>query len=790
MGWARVGVTTLSSSQLGATPYTQWSTIPYDDSFWNCREYSAQIMKEAASAGMRLNLFFFLSDTAAYASRQTAPAAWQGLSVSDTAAAVQSYCYATTQYFIDQGLNIEVYDIGNEIQFGILDFTPGDRISVPPGTDLLNDTAYLESQLWPTEATLLQAAITGVKMANPNAKITLHITGLGASQGDQLIKTFFSTMIALGVDFDYAGLSFPARSGHPAARPYFTSPDFISTVKYLQSLNKQVLIDEFYYPNGPVDAQGTPDPGYAFTPAGQAAYVRDMRASCIDQGIARIFYFYPDYFPGDSGTNLDDSGLMASQSTVQPASLEFGTTQVAADLPTSPSDQNATLGLSATFTAGACGLPAPAYSWQRKPSGTSTWSNLTDGGNYSGSSTDSLMVSNTTLAMTGDRFRAFASNGIGAAAPSDAATLTVGQGPSISQQPLSQYVSLGSSAMFEVAAAASSGTLSYAWKKNGVVVGTGPYLVIGSVQATDMGFYSVTVSDAAASVSSAIAILTVDSASSSRLINVSTRGFVPAGGSMTPGFVLQGSGTKALVVRAVGPTLASFGVADVLPTPRLSLVGQGSATPVLTNDGWETSADVPSLVASMSAVGAFPLLSGSLDSAANATLDCSGNSPFTVVITGSKATDSGIVLGEVYDGDPDPLAAPVKLLNVSTLSFTGTGADTLTSGFVVSGAQPKLLLIRAVGPGLAPFAVGGLLGDPEIAVIPQGASYSAKSNDDWCGTSLISAAMASAGAFSLPGDSTDAAIVVRLPPGGYTIQATGLGNATGNVLLEVYDLDP
>lgn len=47
-----------------------------------------------------------------------------------------------------------------------------------------------------------------------------------------------------------------------------------------------------------------------------------------------------------------------------------------------------------------------------------------------------------------------------------------------------------------------------------------------------------------------------------------------------------------------------------------------------------------------------------------------------------------------------------------------------------------------------------------------------------------------AGAFDLPPGSKDAALVVRLPPGGYTVQVSGAGRTTGTVLVEVYDLDP
>ena len=44
--------------------------------------------------------------------------------------------------------------------------------------------------------------------------------------------------------------------------------------------------------------------------------------------------------------------------------------------------------------------------------------------------------------------------------------------------------------------------------------------------------------------------------------------------------------------------------------------------------------------------------------------------------------------------------------------------------------------------------------------------------------------------FALLTGSMDAAAIVRLPPGGYTVQATGVGGTTGNVLVEVYDMDP
>ena len=53
---------------------------------------------------------------------------------------------------------------------------------------------------------------------------------------------------------------------------------------------------------------------------------------------------------------------------------------------------------------------------------------------------------------------------------------------------------------------------------------------------------------------------------------------------------------------------------------------------------------------------------------------------------------------------------------------------------------------------------------------------------------LSTAAFASVGAFGLPSGSGDAAVLVRLPPGGYTVTVSGVANTTGNVLVEIYDV--
>ena len=275
---------------------------------------------------------------------------------------------------------------------------------------------------------------------------------------------------------------------------------------------------------------------------------------------------------------------------------------------------------------------------------------------------------------------------------------------------------------------------------------------------------------------------------SSRLRNLSTRGFVAAGGNLTPGFVMKGAGSKQIVIRAVGSALAQFpGISAPLADPKMELIfplSGGIST--VANDDWGGSA---ALAAAFASVGAFPLPPNSKDAALSVTL-ANSSTGYTINVAASRAGASGTALVEIYDADP--INAPVRLVNVSTLGFAGRGEQALAAGFVIDGNVAKLVLIRAVGPGLSQFpGQSDLLADPQLQVIPSGQPYFvAASNNDWGGTPALKTAFAQAGAFALPDTSRDAAVLVTLQPGAYTVAVSGAGTSTGTVLVEIYDLDP
>jgi len=281
----------------------------------------------------------------------------------------------------------------------------------------------------------------------------------------------------------------------------------------------------------------------------------------------------------------------------------------------------------------------------------------------------------------------------------------------------------------------------------------------------------------------------------SRLINVSTRGQVGTGANvMIGGTVIKGEGQKRLLVRAIGPQLSVFGVSGVVPDPVLTVYdSQGRI--VAFNTGWGTNSSPNYIAGIMKAAGAFDLPNNSKDSVLLLSLD-PGAYTFNV---SSASGVGGVGLVEAYDLDL-PTDRGARAINISTRGVVGTDERILIAGFVIQGPSSRTLLIRGVGPTLgSSFGVPGALDDPVIKVI-QGDGTVIATNDNWSDKTtvfgqdvtadVVRAAAAEVGAFSLPDASKDAATLVTLAPGSYTVQVAGKNNATGVALVEVYDVQP
>ena len=127
---------------------------------------------------------------------------------------------------------------------------------------------------------------------------------------------------------------------------------------------------------------------------------------------------------------------------------------------------------------------------------------------------------------------------------------------------------------------------------------------------------------------------------SPRLINVSARNRVGTGDDiLIAGFNIAGTGSKQLLIRAVGPKLGAFGVTGVLNDPKLE-VYTGAGVKLTENDNWAAS-----LATTFTAVGAFQLDANSRDAALLTTLD---PGTYTVQVRGADG-GTGEALIEIYE---------------------------------------------------------------------------------------------------------------------------------------------
>ncbi len=267
-----------------------------------------------------------------------------------------------------------------------------------------------------------------------------------------------------------------------------------------------------------------------------------------------------------------------------------------------------------------------------------------------------------------------------------------------------------------------------------------------------------------------------------RIVNISTRTTAGTGDQVAiVGFVIDGTASKTVLIRAIGPTLRSFGVTTALAEPALEV--RRDAALMAANTGWSTVNDGGAVAAAANRAGAFPLGATSADSALLVTLE---PGRYTATVSAADGRP-GAGLIEVYDLSPASTAQ--KLVNLSTRAVTGAGDSTLIAGVVVSGTAPKRLLIRGAGPALAQFGLGNVLSRPQLtlfagdSVVAQNAGWSTSTD-----AAAIAETGAQVGAFAFSPGSADAALLLNLAPGAYTAQLTGISGTAGLALVEIYEV--
>ncbi|HVU18207.1 MAG TPA: immunoglobulin domain-containing protein [Candidatus Didemnitutus sp.] len=264
-----------------------------------------------------------------------------------------------------------------------------------------------------------------------------------SSPAGTLLKSLATTAVALGAVNSMAG-----------ATPLTVSSGTSTGVSLAAGTAGSVSISL-------AGADNTADPPASWTVSGAIPPGMDY-SGLTSSGTANVMILHLEGTPTTAGSYMvslqvfsDPNATGTFQSAVYSYTVTVtGSTATAPSISTQPTGQSVTAGNSANFTGAASGSPTPTLQWQRQPSGSGTFSNVSNGGAYSGATTGTLTVSGTTTDMSGDQFRLVATNSAGSAT-SNAATLTVNAttaAPAFTTQPTNQTVTAGGSASFVVAA--------------------------------------------------------------------------------------------------------------------------------------------------------------------------------------------------------------------------------------------------------------------------------------------------------------------------------------------------
>ncbi len=336
-----------------------------------------------------------------------------------------------------------------------------------------------------------------------------------------------------------------------------------------------------------------------------------------------------------------------------------------------------------------------------------------------------------------------------------------------------------------------SNPVSYQWSRDGAPLAgaTAASYRVPAATLADAGSYTVAVTGSAGTLTSLPARIDVAAGDDGRIVNLSVRAAAGADAqALIPGFVVADAGNpKPIVVRAVGPALIPFGVADAVADPVLEL----NSAPAIANDDWSLNATgtATDLAAAFTQVFAFALPEGSRDSAVLASVS---NGLYTARITG-KAGSPGIALAEVYDRAWNS-PAHGRLVNISARANVSAGRP-IIAGFSIHG-QARTVMVRAVGGStLSGYGVQGALPNPRLTLYraqPDGSSTEIAANDDWAGGDVSPLALQPvfdrAYAFQIDPTTRDSVLLLTLQPGSYTAQVTSADPANGIALVEVYEI--
>jgi hypothetical protein len=225
----------------------------------------------------------------------------------------------------------------------------------------------------------------------------------------------------------------------------------------------------------------------------------------------------------------------------------------------------------------------------------------------------------------------------------------------------------------------------------------------------------------------------------------------------------------------------------LVPSPNTSVLN--GVTCASASDCWAVGPPIEHWDGTSWAIVPSPNASGMFYYALNGVTCASASQCWAV---GFASEGAGQTLIEQYTASvspaPTPTPTPAQLQNISTRLRVQTGDNALIGGFIITGTEPKKVIVRALGPSISSnnMPVPGRLADP---VLELHIGSAVTTNDNWKVKSDGSSQQAEIEATGIPPtNDLESALVRTLAPGPYTAVMRGNDGGTGIGLVEVYDL--
>lgn len=269
--------------------------------------YATQTAIKAQNNGMRPYVVLFLSDEWAAIDKQPAPKKWindynwENIGINQKANIVRNYTRDITLHFLNNGIDADIYEIGNEIDYGICGIYEEDYFKK-------ENTSYMNNNTWKNMSIIIKAAIDGVKSIDQTSSFVLHITHWWDYN---FSNDFYNTMIDNDVDFDYLGFSFYPSSGIYNITDAFSGKvnGTLSQEKFKINMEKlhttfdrPIIVAEYAYPSsgliiGMFSTFNNEVKNYPLSHEGQKEWLVDFLNWCKDHSyITGTFYFSPEFY--------------------------------------------------------------------------------------------------------------------------------------------------------------------------------------------------------------------------------------------------------------------------------------------------------------------------------------------------------------------------------------------------------------------------------------------------------------------------------------------------------------